>query len=370
MVQTAGARWARPVHVSWFMQEPGMLIRVFIGLLLGAAAVVWSDPRPRATQGPPSSPVRLPEISHIGFVVRDVDRAARTFGAVVGVLPIPSQPEPGGMAHTKGVQLRLTNITIDLMEPTAARGRASGDRLSRADAFLEVHGPGIHHIGFASGNARLEEQRRRLLRDLKLDGLFVESRGEAGFIDVRSTLGLMLELSSPATRERRYGAGLVRPFSRNAPLARLPCVTHIGVVVRDIERSRRAYASGLQVEPSPVREFTSPATGTAKVSFINLRNVNIELLQQAGDGRGPYADALAHDESRPHHLGFHLRGAAGPLETREQIAWFERHGGTLAEDGGAFAYLDYRSEFGVFFEALDEASNNRVYPHPHPGETP
>ena len=38
----------------------------------------------------------------------------------------------------------------------------------------------------------------------------------------------------------------------------------------------------------------------------------------------------------------------------------------MALDAGGFAYIDLGRQFGLLVEALSEATNERVYPHPHP----
>jgi hypothetical protein len=280
-----------------------------------------------------------PELPRIAIVVRDVERAARTLAAVVDVPVPPAQPVSGDLGRARAAQFRLTNITIDLLEPLGAAGNRYGE-------FLSGRGPGVHHLGLAR-----------------------DSAGAVAAADLRASMGLALE-PTESSRGRVSGAVSAGPLKGSASFNRLPCVTHLGVAVRDLERARRAYAEALRVEPPPIREFATPATGTARLSIFNLRNISIELLQQAGDGRGPYADFLGSDVARPHHVGFHLRGAAGALGMAGQIDWLERHGGRVAIDGGGgFAYVDYRPDFGLFFEALTEESNSRVYPHPHPGET-
>jgi catechol 2,3-dioxygenase-like lactoylglutathione lyase family enzyme len=143
-------------------------------------------------------------------------------------------------------------------------------------------------------------------------------------------------------------------------LARLPCVTHVGIAVRDLEQARQTYSEFLGMAPPEIGSFEA-ATGAARMTFFKLRNISIELLQQAPGVKGAYSDFLGANAQRVHHIGLHLRGRNASYRTvPEQIAWMEQHGGKIAVDARFFLYVDVG--LGVHVEALAEESINSVYP--------
>ena len=270
-------------------------------------------------------------VTHIGVVVHDIERSAQAYAALVGIdtPPISLADLGHGAGPVRTAYLRLSNISIELIQPAENRGDPLRD-------FLDTHGQGVHHL------------------ELRREGA---DPGEGH--DLTDEVGVVIEYTESA-------GGRPAPVTR--PGLELPtCVTHLGIAVPDIARSRYALANAIGVEPSPIREFEE-ARGLAAYTVFNLGNVSIELLQQTGDGSGTYADFLLEQLERgprPHHLGLHLRRQGKSLSMPEQIAWLEQHDGQIAADAGGFAYLDFRPQLGVFVEALPPASNERVYPHPH-----
>lgn len=275
-------------------------------------------------------------ITHVGIVVRDVERSARAWAELVGsAAPAVGTTQAGGAGGTARVaRLRLGNVAVELLQPV-------GDGPYRD--FLDTRGQGVHHVGLQAAG-----------------GALGAAGAVAGFIDVRPRLGLMVETMPPTAQERLFGGRVPPPAA--APLAQPTCITHLGLVVRDIERSRQALADLIGVDPPPIRQFDD-AAGPAAFTIFNLENASIELLQQLGAG-GAYADFLAARGPRAHHVGLHLRPAAGGFDLAAQTAWLERRG-PLAVAGGGFAYVDLRPLLGLHVEALSDAVNDQVYPHPH-----
>lgn len=93
--------------------------------------------------------VKLPEINHIGVVVRNLDEALRRFSETLGIGPFRSfeasfpdaklwgKPESSTLKIAFG---NLGTVLFEVMEPLAGR--------SLHGEFLEKHGEGIQHIGF------------------------------------------------------------------------------------------------------------------------------------------------------------------------------------------------------------------------------
>ena len=276
-------------------------------------------------------------ITHVGIVVRDVERSARAWAELVGSAPpAVGTTQAGGAGGTARVaRLRLGNVAVELLQPVGPGPYRD---------FLGARGQGVHHVGLQAAG-----------------GALGAAGAGARFIDVRQRLGLLVETMPPAAQERLFGGRAAPPVA--ASLARPTCITHLGLVVRDIEQSRQALADLIGVDPPPLRQFDD-AAGPAAFTIFNLANASIELLQQLGAGGGAYADFLAAHGPRAHHVGLHLRPAAGGFDLAAQTAWLERRG-PLAVAGGGFAYVDLRPLLGLHVEALSDAVNDQAYPHPH-----
>jgi methylmalonyl-CoA/ethylmalonyl-CoA epimerase len=93
---------------------------------------------------------RLPELFHIGWVVRDCAAAQRELGERLGVGPFLSAGDltfDGVLVHGKPAPLSLRiafgvlgGVVIELLEPL-------DDRSPHAE-FLATHGEGPHHMAF------------------------------------------------------------------------------------------------------------------------------------------------------------------------------------------------------------------------------
>ncbi|GGO82758.1 VOC family protein [Nonomuraea cavernae] len=91
-------------------------------------------------------------LCHIGFAVRDIEEFQRSWGAVLGIDDwlVREVNQPDGLLQLHGEILgpassrvafaRLADTAIELVEPHDGRTRTS--------AWLDEHGPGIHHLAF------------------------------------------------------------------------------------------------------------------------------------------------------------------------------------------------------------------------------
>ena len=264
-------------------------------------------------------------MAHIGIVVRDVEASAAAYAALAGApSPVILEAVEGGEA-VRTARVRLANVDLDLIQPAGGAGGAFR-------TFLDTRGQGVQHVALRTGGAGRP-------------------------VDMTESLGLTVEFVAPRTdaeRARAAGGDLDHPA----------CITHVGVVVRDMAASRAALAELTGIEPTPVREFQA-ARGRAVFSVFRFENVSIELLQQLDGEAGNYTDFLDRYGQRAHHVGVHLRGGGGSLDMQQQDARVERHGGVLAADGGGHRYFDLWPQLGLHVETLEPVTNETVYPHPH-----
>jgi len=327
-------------------------MRTRVLLVIAMTMVAGFVTRPAGVQSGAQASVAA-GMSHVGIVVRDIAPAIERIASLTGAEKAAIQSTEGraqtGVGRT--ARVRLNNIVLELLQPAAD-----------APSFIQA-GIGVHHLGLENRAAvrgaavSVTDQVNRLAQ---LGGNVVASDPDYAFVDLGPRPGPLLEILSPALRDRLYRTGMPPGLNAASPFARVPCVTHVGIVVRDIEQARQTYSEFLGMAPPEIGSFEA-ATGSARMTFFKLRNITVELLQQAPGVKGAYADFLGANAQRVHHIGLHLRGRNASFRTvQEQIAWMERHGGKIAVNAGSFVYVDVG--LGVHVEALAEESINSVYP--------
>lgn len=118
---------------------------------------------------PQPTDFQLPELHHIGIVVRDRDATIRYYRDIMGITSFFSydSPMPRALVHGKPTPCALRvgfallgNTVIELLQPL--------DRVSPYFHFLEEHGEGMHHLGFLVPDvddymAKLQEKGPHLL---------------------------------------------------------------------------------------------------------------------------------------------------------------------------------------------------------------
>jgi methylmalonyl-CoA/ethylmalonyl-CoA epimerase len=138
-------------------------------------------------------------------------------------------------------------------------------------------------------------------------------------------------------------------------------VTQIALVVRDVEKSAREYAAVLGV-PVPSWELTDPvdkahtlymgrpSTARAKLAFIELPNIVIELIEPVG-GPSTWMDFLVTKGEGVHHIAFEVK------DMDKRLAELKAKGVPLVQSGdytgGRYAYVDATARLGIFLELLE-----------------
>jgi catechol 2,3-dioxygenase-like lactoylglutathione lyase family enzyme len=128
---------------------------------------------------------------HIGVIVDDIERAARTYRDVFGVQVPPARDAgpnswPGNPAGDVQWTLKLTSFklgttTIELVQPLVGPGPHRN--------HLERFGPGLHHLAF-------------LVPDRDAAFAFLRSHGgrqtSATYVDFKDSLGMTVEVAPPS----------------------------------------------------------------------------------------------------------------------------------------------------------------------------
>lgn len=141
-------------------------------------------------------------------------------------------------------------------------------------------------------------------------------------------------------------------------------VVHIALVVRDINKSAKAYADlfGVEVpkinvtdplEKTRVQFRGEPTVARAKLAFLRLENITVELIEPVG-GPSTWREFLEKKGEGVHHIAFRVGGM------EENVALLEKQGGKLIQKGdftgGSYAYVDLTQQLGVIVELLTSAN--------------
>lgn len=140
-------------------------------------------------------------------------------------------------------------------------------------------------------------------------------------------------------------------------------VTQIGIVVRDIETTKKKYAEFFGVPVPPTCDSGDPAVVKTTyegepvpesgcwMAFFNLPNLQMELIQPFG-GKSTWQDFLDQHGEGIHHIAF------GVKNTDEKIKIMEAFGSHVVQRGlyggatGEYTYLD-TPDMKIMLELLE-----------------
>jgi catechol 2,3-dioxygenase-like lactoylglutathione lyase family enzyme len=137
-------------------------------------------------------------------------------------------------------------------------------------------------------------------------------------------------------------------------------VTQIGIVVEDIEETRQAYADLFGMETPKIIETDGysktnahyrgePTQGRAKLAFIRLENITIEIIEPIG-GPSTWREFLDEHGEGIHHIAFRVE------DMDKTIAMLETKGGELVQrgdfTGGSYSYVESHDKLKTIIELL------------------
>lgn len=138
-------------------------------------------------------------------------------------------------------------------------------------------------------------------------------------------------------------------------------IAQIAIVVRDIEEAAKRWADlfGLEV-PTPITTQPGltvnqtyrgrPSDAQAKLAFLNLENVQIELIQPLG-GESSWQQVLDEKGECVHHIGIWVDNAAGAQAFLSERGVDVLHRGDMGD--GQYVYFDSAERYGVMIELLE-----------------
>ncbi len=125
-------------------------------------------------------------------------------------------------------------------------------------------------------------------------------------------------------------------------------ISHIGLVVKNLEQARDLYSSVFNLDSSP-----PIVERDLKVSMVQIDNTKIELMEPIGD-EGVLAKFLQRHGEGIHHICFEVNHIDSALESlsAKGIELVDKEPRPGAE--GRIAFLHPRSTHGVLIELVEK----------------
>jgi methylmalonyl-CoA/ethylmalonyl-CoA epimerase len=154
----------------------------------------------------------------------------------------------------------------------------------------------------------------------------------------------------------------IRTIKANEQIITNRTVTQVAIIVRDIDKARESWAKVLGVQtpeasvaeshPSrPTRYKGNPSDAKAKLAFLDMGNLQIELIQPLG-GKSTWQEFLDKNGEGIHHIAFSVKNIDG-VEKQFEVQGMPtvQNGGW---DGGAYSYIDASKKLGCILELLED----------------
>jgi methylmalonyl-CoA epimerase len=155
---------------------------------------------------------------------------------------------------------------------------------------------------------------------------------------------------------------IIHEKSEREALLKSKRLAQVAIVVKDIDKARTEWAQALGIavpevsvaeghSSRPTQYKHEPSNGKAKLAFINMENIQIEIIQPLG-GKSTWQEFLDTHGEGLHHIAFAVTDING-VEKQ-----FELQGMPTVQsggwDGGAYSYVDGAGKLGCILELLEE----------------
>lgn len=147
------------------------------------------------------------------------------------------------------------------------------------------------------------------------------------------------------------------------PLLGTEILCQVGLLVKDIEKTKVEWAAFLGVAPPEVqitgdineaetKFMGAPSEARSKLAFFHVGpNVDIELIEPDKNPDSTWRQDLDKNGEGFHHIAFFIKGM------KEKIALCETRGCTLLQTGeypgGRYAYVDAKEQLKLVLELLE-----------------
>jgi catechol 2,3-dioxygenase-like lactoylglutathione lyase family enzyme len=306
-------------------------------------------------------PTIYTHVSHLGWVVRDVDATAAAWRAL-GVTNI----RDGGVQELPGVASRGTTVTVRVKKAFASFGNGTIEWIQPLNGgttyadFLARHGEGVQHVAFSvPTDARLTGELARYqalgVRVLQ-GGTWTSSAGTGRFADLDTApegggMTVRLEYDPDLLASSVPASANDDPFTR---------ITQYAFVVRDVHEVS-AFYERIGLGALPIERNVSlnrvyrgnPGAFEMLLGWGRKGDVVFEWIQSMV-GPNVYEEYLRQHGEGLHHLAFNVVDMDGTIAKLQSRGLGVTMSGGWNVNGyeGRFAYLDAEKHGGVTIELL------------------
>jgi len=123
-------------------------------------------------------------------------------------------------------------------------------------------------------------------------------------------------------------------------------IVQVCILVKNIEKARALWAELLDAAEPPITETSD---GRVKLTFFNLENIDLELIQPIS-GPSNWQDFLEKCGEGIHHIAFHVK------KMDETLGKFRNMGIEVEQrgefEGGGYVYMGSKDKLGAIIELL------------------
>jgi hypothetical protein len=287
-------------------------------------------------------------LTRIGVVVRDVEKAVKTY---VDVFQLPAVPTistveiklaTGSMKVRRAI-VSVPNVKIEVDQPRGDNGPAA--------AYLKQFGQGIYRVGFSTS----DEISARVAGLVAKGGTLVAGSGASAYawVDMTPSIGTIIEIQREAVTPPSGAAAT--PMGDKVVLA-TTAMSHLGWAVSNADQVAKDFANALGIAAPTVNtykpveippNYKADPAATLRLTSWKQANTGIELIQSIGQTNWTDFVTRHGKKSAPQHLAFPVGD-----KLAQTVRLFQSKGAawTNGKLGGAYMYLDFTESLGIIFE--------------------
>lgn len=296
-----------------------------------------------------ATPIGGAPLARIGVVVRDVNKAARSYADVFRLAAPPAISTvkvdlPKGSIKVKRATVQLPNVRIEIDQPMGNNGPAA--------TYLRQFGQGIYRVGFSTPDAlgahvaALEQKGGTLVAG--------KPGGPYAWVDMTPSLGTVIDLVQDATPVAPGSPAA--SISGDAVVLGTTAMSHLGWAVTNADQVAKSFSEALGIAAPTVRDFkpvdippgyNADPAATLRLTSWKQANAGIELIQSLGQTNWTEFVARHGRNSAPQHLAFPVGE-----KLAQTVKLFQSKGAawTNGKIGGGYEYLDFTETLGIIFE--------------------
>ncbi len=338
--------------------------RRFLAATGGMLAAGAAGLQPLVAGSVPELPEPLGEVSHLGWVVKDLDSTVGYWSNIgLGHVSIDREHTLENTVYRgKPVDItvrwgwaQLGRVGIEIFQPLKG--------YSAYDEFLEKHGEGIQHVAFAQTSPEQLESRVAALEKLGITvqerGTFNGGKGIFVYMDTEPVGGVTFELVYAPNYVRSLGRPTpAPPEGQKAPFGK---IVQYALCTFDVDRvlnfySRLGFDNGGVDRDNKglIRRYRGRECDfRMHMGWSRWGSTRLEILQPTRE-YSIYDEFLERHGEGFHHIAF----AVGDMDAA--VAMMKERGVQVSQDGawgrkdveGRFAYLDTERHGGLTIELL------------------